>query len=97
MRTLIALTAVSLVFGQVAAPMGASTLGGLANVSAVGMMGYILYVLVAKTIPEAREHTERVVDKLVVSFDRRMDQTTDEHRRDREQFAAAMGNQNGKV
>lgn len=95
MKILFAVTATMLILGQAAVPVGLpSWLGSFSQLSAVGLMGYILYFLVTKEMPrernearesakverdEAREHTERLVSTLA-----------EEHRQDRKKWAEQL-------
>lgn len=55
-----AATAGSLIVGQVAAPMGLSSWTGVvANLSAVGLMGFILYTIVLKQQPKERAEARK--------------------------------------
>ena len=92
---LIFVAALTLILGQTAEPLGLSEwIGGAANLSAVGLLGYLLYWQLTKESPRqhdlAREHTEKVIEKIVEANDRRADQEIGERRRDREQWAAEM-------
>lgn len=93
MKTLFIFAAGTLLLGQTAPQLGLPLwLGGVSNLSAISLMGFLFYRLILVEMPRerkraseaaatertaAREHTERVVDKI-----------SEEHRRDREQWAA---------
>jgi hypothetical protein len=81
MKILLGITATTWLIGQTANTLGLpSGLGSFANLTAIGLMGYMFYRIVLKDMPQertkareaaererinAREHTERVVASVV--------------------------------